>query len=1694
VVPASASVSKPAPGDRRRRAARPDQVIKDIPLAGGGTRRERYDLLGRLLWQEEPDGSWLRFRYDLDGQLASIEHSSGERVEYESDSEGREWRARTARTETIIRLSANGLPCETVLRLDGHEWLVQYKRDAQNRVIAIRYPQSPAWTRLDWSGTTDTKRLTFSCGPEEYCRLASDSAAGVSTVSYANGTRTREEFDAVSMSLRRLAVFDRAGELAHELLYEYEDDGERLRQAGPQTFTYDPAGRLASCTAGGVTRSYEYDERGRLRRSRVGDAACEFSYGASPAVTSVAEADGAPVAFEYDALGRRTARRDERGETLYEYNIFGHLAHVRLPDGKSVRYVYDGCGRLVARETDGGREYYVPGLDGQRLVAADDAGCVRHSYLWLAHQCLGRVAGPQGEPLAESYHRAHGGHLTGVGDATGCVRASAHADPYGTDALLDGLTPAFAGLFGDAATGLVYASARWLDPAVAQFLTPDSWYGIDPARQLPARLRRVLRVTPGGTAHIRSPQDAYDWCRHDPVNFTDWNGHDGGRIVWSIISMLIWEQQLTVASLQLWVLDIILDILQVIIFRPAWDTDGYWHSSAFNLSAPVGSTRLGSFALVLNGLLMGERAFTLGNVIWARHDELTKAEELGKRSLLLCSNVATYDTAIAGDFKKNFVKVESGSQLQARQITFIRGQAIHFARQFPSSFPVSSLSVSEYKPAAATPVSNLSLPIDQIILKVAQAADLTGYANGNFIRINGTSNATPPVPTPVFFARLAAAVRAPSDIVLDTPLPTATYSGLSVVKMDSNGAAAAGQSVPPDTTGTAIPTRVGVGARTDLARLHGLAITNAGGSIQRRIVTMLMLDCTVAALPAGLTGIVTVEHLNALNTPATQATGKMTSARVIQRDAGQTTNFTVGQSVQIDVTGGGGGANRAFGVVESFDPATGNITLIEAIPAPPFNNGVAVTVLQMERTGNTLAADNIQGSATHLFVFVNQPTDLAQNDIIRVRPSGQLNSGAVRLLATAPTVVAVLDSALPNTHSNNLSVQVFMPDNTTARTGVTAPQLRTRLVVPTGTANPYAAGQEFYITDGTEETYGKVTSTSGQDVILEKPIELQMLPAVTVTLITPTGKSTPDGKLDESVVLVPAEPSIELTRREAVENHELRHVWQEAVCGPFFFSFPIPWLLNLGFSFSHSAHSASQILRHISLGGLDTIFAGLIWGTPGVFKWIGSGFKDSSHFESASVLMGVMADNEGKVIRFATATAEQMKNLSSGTYISLKLRDELFNIVDAVNEGEKKITLRFALDTQQVSIGDTVPVTYSPFEQIRKNISKYFSLNLGQLLADHIPQAWGRVLINFFNRESWFPWFGVYPWALMLAGGNQDRISAEQDAAFHSGDLYTNIPMARPNKVYQGHFTKLFAFVQIRTTSISVGYDMNTMLQVKRQSGSSAAATQVAGSTLSGDTFKFDKRYWIPMSDRAENAHGIFFNSSAAEVFDLLLFDQLTDSVTFQTGFDVDFAEWNKLTVLELPVTLTPASPVFETEVVTFAVSVDSAVTYTLNVPVGSAGTFSGLTYTAPVLPGGTASQNQTVEIYAEYSLNHPIFVGDGQLAPTLLTAAELKNLCRTVTVEVQQLTLPTGLTVKTGESKEFDVPIEPSVIGNPSPLTPPGALGNARVEIVSRGRPTRLRFVAPAGVTAATNVSVPLTFGTGTVTRTINFNIQITL
>lgn len=1828
---------------------RADEVVRMIPLPNGATHRRRYDLLGRLLCDEEPDGNQLHYQYDAAGYLRRIQQKAGAAVDYVMDSERRQLRTHLGQVEMIVQFGEDGSLEQSITSINGQRWTVEYHWDDEGRPAAIRYPQAADWLVIERQADD---LLSLSSAGHEYCRAWRDTAARATVIDFANGAWTREELTTgAPLRVGRVTTGASSGQLASDNRFSYTPAG-RLASVGDYGAGYDSAGRLVELASDNAGHTFRYDDQGRLHERKDAGGQRVFAYSTGPQVCSYTDEAGQTVQFEYDAVGRRVARHGPEGATRYSYNLLGLLECLQLPGGVTIRYLYDGFGRLVGRTEDEVTTYYIVDLDGHRLAEADGQGRVVATYLWVGASCVGRIDGSAGQPLTYSFHRSYGGRLAAIGDRTGHLQPVGGDDPFGADSPIGAGIPTFAGLFGDPASGLLHAGGRWYDPQIAQFLTPDSWFGDDIGRRLANPAFRMLDHTPGWTTRPLTPAAAYGWCNGDPLNYSDPSGHNWLGLIFTTISAFLWEMQMTSVSLQMHVINFILDTIMVIpVFRPIWNTDGYFRNSVYNLAAPTASYRLMvPFALILNGLLnVQDVCWTLGSVIWARGTELRKLEGLSKRELLLCENAGEYSSAtqiavvdnatratgtvsanrqqitgisvsippgsaltgifwpnsgvqvfLAGAASGEFdtvasvtattlslrrplpdryanqnvtlrrldhaifrsltafqvrnaqaraagtvdatglqiagltvttpagtalgtllqpgdwiaiklaagtsdelrqiisspgatidlsralpsayqnqpveitrldqpvVKIARDGRVIARFVSFVRGSAVHFASQIPEDFPSDRLEVTEHLTAGVAKHRQADFPIENILLRMAQATHLTGYAADDFLRVSGGA---------ANIARRIVRLRAPTDLFLDTVLP-AGMERLEVVRMNTTGAAVPSQTATGD--------RVTCGPMSTLAPLDGLAIENTGAvtvSVERRIVKQILLDCQVDALPAPLQGVAL--RVDLLTVDATKrAAGRVTATQELTTEAGQATRFSTGQPVRVTKDG----SIHAYGVVDAVDAANNKITLREPLPPADFPAATPVTVTLLAATNN-YAAENVTAPGEHVIVQTPFADTLSASSAIRVRPAADSAGGAVRVVKAAPGVIAQVDSALPASHTTNLGVQRFVADGATKRTGVRAPSVRWKLTIISG-SNPYTVGEEIFI-EGHEESIGKVFAINGSDIILQDPIELSFDNLVDVYGLIATGKRTASARLDEGQVMVPSDPKALLTRREALEHHEMRHVWQGAVWGPFLLSLPIPWLFHLGFSFGDLSNSTSSVVRHIGLGGLDTLFALIAWGVGGA--------------EGATELGGTISDSGRKTITFPAETdPAKIGKFTASSRLEINKSGEhsVFNVVDRLDAGARQVTLRFELDSDHFAQNDQVKISVSPFEEMRKTINTWFSLNLEQLWSDYIPTAWGRALSKLLNRDSWFPLIGIYPLAWLFAGRDRDRIPLEQDASYHSGDLYSTIVLSRQTRVHVGQFARIFAFINARggvsdAAGLSKNYWGNLLeiLTVELPTGGNVEDVAGAVPAAAANEVRFRENYYIPLQDRVENAVGVFFNALRPGTYQLKAPETLTKELVFKWAFDVSFLELSKVEVLDLILRPDPTQPVFETEEITFAVDGDSTADYRLRFPAGGGtnlGSVDRLRYSVPVLTGGAANATQDLEMTATYAANHPVFRGDGQLERINLTEAQRTNLCKRFTLTINTLPTRNVGPVKAGQTAEFEMPIAPVRINVGPP--PAGATGVAQVTLLNpRQRPARLQFRAPATVPTAGDVNVELIFGTNPANRrTITFTVRV--
>ena len=1806
VLPVQVSAYRPRLAESEPNKIRADRRLKYIPLPNGGVRRELYDLAGRLRESEDPGGKRLFFRYNADGHLTEVHDRDSILASYSFASGGREMSARTARTETLIRVDSSRRPREIIVRVDNFEWTAGFEWSDRGALTAIRYPGTSENLILARNGSS----IEWRCGRRVHLTGEANVRTGFSRLTYSNGAAVLEELAGGRRPrLNRIAHFDASGAAIGDYPFEYDDDG-RITGAGEEQFRYDDAGRLIRSRTG-RERCYQYDDVGRLAEVQPG---ARFTYADGPMILS-AETETGRASFEYDSAGRRIRKETEEGVTRYSFDGFGQICSIELPDGRIIEYVYDGFGRLVSRQSDAERVYYITDLQGHRLADADDSGRIIRSYLWTGAQCGACIDGTIDHAISRTFHRAHSGRLTAIGDASGCLTTVDASEPFGADAPIQEGLPAYASLFGDPATGLLHAGSRWLDPATAQFLSADTWFGRDAASMAPPSMRKYARAAPGGPGRDISAEAAYNWCAHEPVNRSDPNGHSWYGLILTGISGLIWALQLTTVSIELEMFNIVAEAIQWFpLVRPAWPPhsgpvtgwDKYKRTSIFNLSAPVYSNRLNvPLAFVLNGFLTnsGGRVWTMGNVIWGSGSELRGLEKSSKRDLLVCGNASTYiafsqetaadrfrarNTLAAGtaavdaaglqlsgitftapagaaltdvfeiddwiSVRKSgdastetprritavgattmdlfpalpaplpgsaveiarldsaLVKIERENDLIGRTITYVRGTSIHFAQQIPEGFPVDTLKVEEFMPDGKRNRVTADNQTEFYVIRLAAAADQAPFAASDFLRIRSGST---------YFASALKRKRAALDLVLATPLPTPaapnSYPKIEVVKMDGAGAAVPNQTAAGD--------HVNVGNVVDLRKFDGLAIQNTGAAtvtIERRIVMSMLMDCQVVALDAGLHDApVTVEQMNL--DASKQAGGTNTTSQVVTTAAGKAKQFSTGDWVRVRKAL----STDSVTMITAVDSTANKITLRDALPAAAFPNGTAVTVTLLA-AGKKFESENPIAPGDHVKVKSDSPGDLHQNDIIRLTLKSDSAVAAARVITAAPVVVAVVDSALPATHTANLTVNRFTPAAATLHGDASAPKVQLRFTVQGAPAAAAAAAAKFALNKPIfltmsrtlvqreyEEAWGSVIEVTGADIFLADPVDHLLTSEVDIVSIISTAKTTDGATLDEAKVLVPAavlatktdDADLQpLTHREAVANHEMRHVFQYACWGPFFHSMPLPWLVSLGFSFSDLDESASEISRHFSVGAIDSAIAGIVWG-------IG---KAANKLPSQADVTGTVGGDLESITFAAGVTGDQMNAFTDGAPISVsKDGFSAISTVDHLDTAARKINLRVKLNGGKFASGDNVGVHVSAFEKIRKVISTTIGLNLDEAWSSRIPTTWGRVLSKFINRDSWFPLLGIYWLSFFRAGLDQRRIPLEQDAAFNSGDLYSSLAIATPNEIFVGQFSAIYGFIQHRSYSptgdvasgLSFRSEALELLTVELPGG--VGPEKVAGAIPAavGGQIRFRENWYIPMNEKVENVIGALFAASQDGDYTLHVPGELgpDEDVVFQGAAPLDFLKMKKIKVKPLVVTFqaeAPAfktsvpstQPIFETEEVRIKIDGDSTATYKIAYQPGAPATptaINGLRFTAPKLPGAAAVPHK-LQISAAYTEAHPIFHRLAQAGNVRLTADQRTNVCQELIINVNPITAPAIPAVAAGKSVKFDTPIKPSKNAVVTSPLPAGAVNPARV-VLGNGRPAHHTFFAPNKVKGAVDVKFKLTFGTAPNEKTVEVTVHVT-
>ncbi|MFE6867124.1 LamG-like jellyroll fold domain-containing protein [Kitasatospora sp. NPDC057692] len=543
-----------------------DKVTNAADAAAHAT-RFGYDPAGRLVQQVEPVAAGqtitTSFGYDAGGRKTRWTNGKGVPVHYTHNTLGLQ--------ESTIEPATAAHPAQADRRFTAGY-------DVAGRAITLTEPGGVVRHRV-FDGVGNLLRETAT-GAEAATAdrvLGYDAAGRLTSVGTPGGTSDTYTYN------DRDQLLTSAGP-GGSSAYGYDADGRltaRTDAAGTTAFGYNTAGQLRSTTdpltattvgydydatgrltterygSGGGTRSYTYDNSGRLRddivRNSGGGTVSSIGYGYDPngrvtSKTTTGTAGASVNAYTYDLAGRltswnngtadtaygwdaagnrtsaggRTATYDERNELLtegttsYTYTARGTLSGSTVQGSQPKEVRFDGFGRMVK---EGPSTFTYDGLDrvaqagaasfsydgGSNDLVSDGAAVYSRSPSGrlLGTAAVGAVPAPR---LLVSDR--HSDVVAALDPSTQGLTGSTAYDPFGKPAASAGTTGplGYQGGWTDPASGDVNMAARWYRPGSGTFASRDSW-------QI------------GATPSVQGNRFTYG--NGDPVNSTDPSGHCG---------------------------------------------------------------------------------------------------------------------------------------------------------------------------------------------------------------------------------------------------------------------------------------------------------------------------------------------------------------------------------------------------------------------------------------------------------------------------------------------------------------------------------------------------------------------------------------------------------------------------------------------------------------------------------------------------------------------------------------------------------------------------------------------------------------------------------------------------------------------------------------------------------------------------------------------------------------------------------------------------------------------------------------------------------------------------------------------------------------------------------------------------------------------------------------------------------------
>ncbi len=598
--------------DHLRRLVRVDQPA--------GTTHYTYGESDRLVGVDDR-GIARRFEHDETGRITRIQPGDAGASVFRYDSHGRVVEARTSYVSTCHDYDAGGRLVGVRQTIDGVTLELRLEFDEAGRLARMSLPGSalPVGYRWDARGRPGTVAL----GDQVIARYDYDDARRLQSVRFANGVVERTRADPVDARPLRREVL-RGGQVLFERAYAYGPSGQLVAD-GQRRYAYDELGRMVAVEdpRSGARWRYRYDGQDNRTEAEATEAeevtgSWRCGYDAENRLVEL-HAGGERVPVEHDRLGRRT----RTGQWAYRYDDAGQLVQVRRLGDRVARLTYDHKGRLVLARFADRAERYLYGPDDELVAVTDEAGRPQRLFVRTPLGPLAELRGPVEAGEVLFLHTDHQGTCHLATDRSGEVAARLAYSPFGLPLAAPGaLRPLFGGRLWHPELRLYAVGARWYDPELGRFLTPDSYTGAPDDERLvhplwPASRQALARGQILGD-WLRRPRvrNRYAYCGNDPPNRVDPSGHwSFGGVLLTLLGA-VWTLPNTLFGLLVELTCLVGEVVRWL----AWllsSGSATWETPGFDAAA---SPRLNAFALVFSGGWLGSfpslLGITFGNVIF----------------------------------------------------------------------------------------------------------------------------------------------------------------------------------------------------------------------------------------------------------------------------------------------------------------------------------------------------------------------------------------------------------------------------------------------------------------------------------------------------------------------------------------------------------------------------------------------------------------------------------------------------------------------------------------------------------------------------------------------------------------------------------------------------------------------------------------------------------------------------------------------------------------------------------------------------------------------------------------------------------------------------------------------------------------------------------------------------------------------